>query len=95
MESGQLFFAFLALVIFFLVLVGGAREKEGHAHAAGGGGGPLIVRTKPTKFPKAMRIAVKPNWSGTSSAEDFATSLSSVLLFPLKMLVGFFRRRVD
>jgi len=97
MESGQLFFSFLALIVFFLVLVAGAKEKpERHAHGeTSAGSGPVIVRTKGTKIPRGMRIAVKPQWHGTSSAEDFSTSTAGVLLFPLKMLVGFFRRKTD
>lgn len=98
MESGQLFFAFLALIIFFLVLVAGAKEKpESFAAGVTGapGGGPVIVRTRGTKFPKIMKIAVKPNWYGTSKIEDFAAGAGNVLLFPLKMLAGFFRRRTD
>jgi len=97
MESGQLFFAFLALIVFFLVLVGGAKEKPERFAAAGGaaGGGPVIVRTGGTKFPKIMKIAVKPNWYGNSKIEDFAAGAGNVLLFPLKMLAGFFRRRTD
>ena len=100
MESGQLFFSFLALIVFFLVLVAGAKEKpERHEHgdtsATSAGSGPVIVRTKGTKIPKVIKIGVKPQWHGTSTAEDFSTSAAGVLLFPLKMLVGFFRRKTD
>ncbi len=92
MESGQMFFAFLALIIFFLMIIASAKEtKQGGAYAAEGGG-PVIVTSKPTKFPKVMKIAVKPYWGGTTSVEDFGKGAASVLLYPLKIITGFFRR---
>lgn len=92
MESKQLFFAFLALIIFFLIIITSAKEIRTGGSYAAEGGGPLIVTSKPTKFPKTIKIAVKPSWGGTKTYEDFGTSVAAVLLYPLKMLVGFFRR---
>lgn len=95
MESGQLFFAFLALIVFFLMIIASAKEtKQGDAYASEDGG-PLIVTSKPTKFPKTIKIAVKPRWGGSTKYEDFAGGVGAVLLFPLKMIVGFFRRSKD
>jgi hypothetical protein len=95
MESGQMFFAFLVLIVLFLMIIASAKETKHAGAYAAEDGGPVIVTSKPTKFPKTVKIAVKPSWGGRASFEDFASGAGAVLLFPLKMIVGFFRRSKD
>ena len=95
MESGQMFFAFLALIVFFLMIIASAKETKHSGAYVAEGDGPVIVTSKPTKFPSTVKIAVNPEWGGRTMYENFATNAMAVVLYPLKMLVGFFKRSKD